>query len=235
MLYVGSHWGDPLDGYVCSSKYMKDAYKKRSSDFMRRIVYWQITPNRKELLEVEQRWLALIPDDQLGERFYNLRNKISGQWQADDQTRMTIGEKISTTQRGVKFSPERCAAISAAKLGQVYKPMSEQGRANMRRTFSPEHRAKLGAAIQRRKERGWTYTHTPEARAKLSDALKGKVLSPAHRAAVSAALIGRTYKPRTGPNKPHHKTACPHCGIKVAPSPYARWHGDRCRQRGETG
>jgi hypothetical protein len=60
MLYVGSHYGSTDDGYVCSSKWMKRAYKRRPSDFKRRIIYWQTTPDRKELLETEQRWLSLI-------------------------------------------------------------------------------------------------------------------------------------------------------------------------------
>jgi hypothetical protein len=37
-LYVGSHKGNPDDGYVCSSKYMLQEYKSRPQDFTRQIV-----------------------------------------------------------------------------------------------------------------------------------------------------------------------------------------------------
>jgi hypothetical protein len=36
--YVGAHWGKEDDGYICSSNWMRDAYKKRSQDFLREIL-----------------------------------------------------------------------------------------------------------------------------------------------------------------------------------------------------
>lgn len=32
MYYIGSHWGTESDGYVCSSRRMKFAYKKRPAN-----------------------------------------------------------------------------------------------------------------------------------------------------------------------------------------------------------
>jgi len=37
-LYVGWHKGTPDDGYICSSKLMKEQYNKRPSDFTRQII-----------------------------------------------------------------------------------------------------------------------------------------------------------------------------------------------------
>jgi hypothetical protein len=37
-LYIGSHKGDPDDGYVCSYKYMMEEYNNRPSDFIRQII-----------------------------------------------------------------------------------------------------------------------------------------------------------------------------------------------------
>jgi hypothetical protein len=46
--YLGAHWGTENDGYVCSSKWMKSAYKRRHQDFKRRILERNITT--KELM-----------------------------------------------------------------------------------------------------------------------------------------------------------------------------------------
>ena len=36
--YVGCHWGNEYDGYVCSSSWMNQAYRIRPQDFKRRII-----------------------------------------------------------------------------------------------------------------------------------------------------------------------------------------------------
>lgn len=36
--YIGSHWGTPDDGYICSSPWMRQAYKHRPLDFKRRVL-----------------------------------------------------------------------------------------------------------------------------------------------------------------------------------------------------
>jgi hypothetical protein len=96
-LYIGSHYGSSRislrkGGYVCSSRYMKAAYKGRPSHFMRRVVYWQTTPDRKELLETEQRWLDLIPKGELGKRFYNLAKQAKNHWHVDEGKRKRKAE-----------------------------------------------------------------------------------------------------------------------------------------------
>jgi len=57
--YVGSHWGNENDGYVCSSRMMRQSYNRRPDDFKRRIVK-RIYTNRKDLLIEEERWLSMI-------------------------------------------------------------------------------------------------------------------------------------------------------------------------------
>lgn len=63
--YVGSHWGTEDDGYVCSSKWMKQAYSRRPSDFRRRVVS-RIDTTKRDLREEELRWLRMIRPDELG-------------------------------------------------------------------------------------------------------------------------------------------------------------------------
>ena len=71
MYYIGCHWGTEDDGYICSNNRMRDAYRRRPNDFKRRIIQNGIT--RENLLEEEYKWLQLIPDNQLGKKYYNLR------------------------------------------------------------------------------------------------------------------------------------------------------------------
>jgi len=76
-LYIGSHMGAYNDGYICSSKWMKAGYKRKPFNFMKRIIYWQLTDNSKELREIEQKWLDLIKEHELGIRFYNMSKKAA--------------------------------------------------------------------------------------------------------------------------------------------------------------
>jgi hypothetical protein len=75
MYYIGSHIGTETDGYVCSSKRMRQAYLRRPETFKRRILYHLLTNDRSILLQEEKRWLDMIKDEELSNRYYNvLRN-----------------------------------------------------------------------------------------------------------------------------------------------------------------
>src|SRR5271166_4017683 len=70
--YIGCHWGREDDGYICSSNWMRDAYRRRSQDFKRRIIKTNIS-SKELLLEQEHKWLSLIKKEELGKKYYNLR------------------------------------------------------------------------------------------------------------------------------------------------------------------
>lgn len=70
MLYVGSHKGSTDDGYVCSSKYMMEEYKKRPEDFSRQIISEGTWKNCRKL---EARILQSV-NAALNEQFYNRHN-----------------------------------------------------------------------------------------------------------------------------------------------------------------
>lgn len=119
MYYIGCHWGLEHDGYICSSKRMRNAYDYRPEDFKRRIIKSNI-PSRIAMLEEEFRWLSMIPDDQLGRKYYNHNKHHFGHWSslpnADE-----IREKAGAKNKGKKhnFSEEylieRGRQISEAK------------------------------------------------------------------------------------------------------------------------
>lgn len=91
--YIGCRWGREDDGYICSSRWMRKSYKRRPDDFKRRIIA-RIYTSKKDLLDEEYRWLKMIPKDQLGKQYYNLRNDYHAHWSATSNAK-TIGQKIS--------------------------------------------------------------------------------------------------------------------------------------------
>ena len=98
-LYIGCHWGSEDDGYICSSTLMRNNYRNRPQDFRRKILQ-RVFTTRTDLLEVEYRWLQLIPELQLGVKFYNKNKHKFGHWSAQDLGRGTKGTMTITD--GVK-------------------------------------------------------------------------------------------------------------------------------------
>jgi hypothetical protein len=92
--YIGCRWGDETDGYICSSNWMKQGFKRRPNDFKRKILS-RIYTNKKDLLEEEYKWLSKIKKEKLGKRYYNLHNHHFGHWSSNEQSKLTVGQKIS--------------------------------------------------------------------------------------------------------------------------------------------
>ncbi len=121
--YIGSHWGIENDGYICSSTWMKQAYRNRPQDFKRRIIFQSDNLTRKELLLEEYKWLALIKQQELGKRYYNLKIGTA-HWSADPNSLLTVGEKISLANKGKKKkspgprTPEQRDQIRKRQLGR---------------------------------------------------------------------------------------------------------------------
>lgn len=78
MFYLGSHLGYPSDRYVCGSKRMYAARRRRPQDFKRRIILKMEVTTIRELHKEEQRWLDMIQDEELGTRYYNMKKLASG-------------------------------------------------------------------------------------------------------------------------------------------------------------
>jgi hypothetical protein len=96
--YIGSHWGTETDGYLCSSNWMRDAHKRRPHDFKRRILA-RVHTSKQDLLVEEGKWLALIPKEEIGKKYYNLHNSQPGHWTATDN-KLSIGDKIKIALKG---------------------------------------------------------------------------------------------------------------------------------------
>jgi len=103
--YIGSHWGTEDDGYVCSSAWLMQAYKKRPQDFKRKIIK-RIYSTRIDLLNEEFKWLSLIKEHEIKIRYYNLNIKSTGHWTAYPENVKTIQEKISLKTKEAMQNPE---------------------------------------------------------------------------------------------------------------------------------
>jgi hypothetical protein len=170
MYYIGCHWGTVDDGYICSSKWMRDAYRYRPHDFKKRIIKKGI--KRKELLSEEYKWLQLIKQEDIGTRYYNLHTKHFGHWSTVESFNFTVRQKLSEASKKLHQDP-------------VYKKKFFEGRKNM----PPQTQEQ----IDKRSKANTGKKRTQETKRKISDAHKGKVmgsLSDETRAKLSIALTG---------------------------------------------
>jgi hypothetical protein len=111
---VGSHQGDPDDGYVTSTGWMMRAYRKRPEDFKRRIIAYCFIDDLKELRALEQRWLQMIKPCELGERYYNYKRVATGGnlYEGFSEARMKeVSKKLRDSRTGEKHHSARAVVI----------------------------------------------------------------------------------------------------------------------------
>jgi hypothetical protein len=149
--YIGCHWGSVDDGYICSSSWMKKAYKIRPQDFKRRILKTNLT--REQMYVEEQRYFVMIKEEEIKIKYYNLSLSSKDPWHKHPLKNSSIGAKISAAKKGKKTgpcSPEKAKAISEAKKKAFAERggMSEEHKEKLRQAklgkkLSPEHREKV--------------------------------------------------------------------------------------------
>ena len=103
--YIGCHWGNENDGYICSSKWMKDSYKRRKKDFKKRILS-KVYTNKQDLLKEEYKWLCLIKDEELGKKYYNLHNHHFNHWSLSEEVKLPALKKMSVKRKEYFKNPE---------------------------------------------------------------------------------------------------------------------------------
>lgn len=130
--YIGCHWGTEDDGYICSSTWMRKAYKRRINDFKRRILKTNLT--RQQMYIEEQRYFNMIKNEEIKIKYYNLCLSSKKPWHQFPEHIKTIGQKISESKKGKSSGP--CKPETAEKISQ----------ANKGKKFTKEHREKLRQA-----------------------------------------------------------------------------------------
>ena len=132
-LYVGSHKGSTDDGYVCSSKYMMEEYRKRPEDFTRQIV---AEGRLDDIRKLESSILKSVKA-RLDEQFYNKHDNDGlyfdgwkkGEFSDEHRKNMSIAaskrkrtkehlENLHAGRRNSKNSNEHNEAIRKAIIGR---------------------------------------------------------------------------------------------------------------------
>ena len=153
-LYVGSHKGAVDDGYVSSSKYMKEEYMKRRQDFTRQVI---ATGSDEDMRKFERTILLAInaKDD---EQFYN-RSNADGLFGFTGPKTKEHREKISKALQG------NTIMLGRTRSEETKRKISESLRG---RKKSVEHKEKMKG----KRTGGWN--HTEETKAKISATKKGE-------------------------------------------------------------
>jgi hypothetical protein len=85
----------------------------------------------------------LISEEELGKRYYNLRQHKWGHWSTDKNSRQTVADKIRGNKNrfGKQKSPEECAKISKGLTGKIRTLESRKKQAESLRGYkqSAEH------------------------------------------------------------------------------------------------
>ena len=192
--YIGSHWGTENDRYVCSSTWMKQAYKHRPLDFKRKVIT-RIYSSKQNLLNEENRWLSMIKPSEIKERYYNLRIHEFGHWSADKDKSLLVKEKnkksdntkgIRNYWKGKQKSEEHKAKISNALKG---KPLNYTRTDETRKLISENNKrlhkeGKIGT-------RGKKYTE--ESKKKMSEWQIGNKASEESKSKMRASAAGRKW------------------------------------------
>jgi len=201
--YVGSHWGSKEDGYICSSDWMKKAFKRRPQDFKRRILE-RVENNRGDLLATEYKWLSLIKDGELGKRYYNLTNHLNGHWTTDEEKRLTVREKLSAAQKRNFEDPEYRAKFMDTR--KKLPPQTAEAREKRRVSMLGKNvgRPKTEKFYEGRKKRKGVAIHTTERKQRLRETSTFKMLNKT-------------------------KISCKFCGTEGNVGNIARYHNDRCK------
>ena len=115
MYYVGSHYYGRRY-YICSSRWLKNAIRKRPQDFSRRIIFKLTDGTKEDLHKVEQLYLNMIKPEELGIRYYNLKRQATGGNGGARKNQTNTPESNlarSLTQKGKKKPPSHSEKLRA--------------------------------------------------------------------------------------------------------------------------
>ena len=202
--YIGSHWGTEDDGYICSSRWMRNAYKRRPNSFKRRIIS-RIYTCRKDLLIKEYTWLSMIKQEELkGIRYYNMNNFQNGHWIAEDYAK-TVQERISIKTKEAMQRPEVRENYLAALKNRDNRSSELEVRAKRSKSM-------IGKNV------GKDNSKAIEA-ARLVNT--GRNISDDHRSKIAAAGVFKAMNSK--------KIKCKYCGTEGNPGNIGRYHNDKCK------
>ena len=203
--YIGMHWGTEDDGYVCSSKWMRDAYKRRTTDFKRKILE-RVYTNRNDLYHREKYWLSLIKENELKVRYYNLSKNVNDTW-LNEENIISRKEKISIRTKEAMQRPEIREKYLNSLTTRDTKSSDIEVREKRRNSM-------IGKNVGKDVSKAVKISAEMRRGVKLSEQHKQKIKN-----AGTFSLIN---------NK---KVSCIHCGFIGNPGNIGRYHNDRCKRK----
>lgn len=209
MYYIGCHWGTEDDGYICSSNRMRNAYKRRPEDFRRRII--GKFDNKIEMLINENEWLTLIGKENLGKKYYNLKDCQFNHWSVEEQNSVKIKKTISERTKEAMNKPE---------IREKYeKGLSKRNT----RSSDPEVREK-----RRKSMLGKNKVKTDKQLEAARNAAKKRIgvpLSKEHKEKIKNTTAFKTLNTL--------KLKCKYCDFVGNKGNLARYHNEKCKQNKE--
>lgn len=222
--YIGMHWGSEDDGYICSSNWMRDAYKRRPQDFKRKILE-KIYTNRKELYEREQYWLSQIKEEELKVRYYNLRKKVNDTWLSENKKLKRV-ERISQKTKEAMQRPEVREKYLKALETRNNRSADPEVREKRRKSMMGKNAGKITV----RDKEGKVFNTTKEDPRWISGELvaaskgvKRPPLSKEHRNKIKETTVFKELN-----NK---KIRCKYCDFIGNPGNVGRYHNEKCKNR----
>lgn len=125
-----------------------------------------------------------------------------------EQGKQSQREAIAGEKNGARQEQAR-KKIADSKLGKKRAPFSQEWREKLSQAGKGENNSRYGAVV------------SEETRKKISDKIRGRKQSDEEKQRRGLANLG----------KKREKQLCPHCNQLIAVNTYARWHGDRCKDK----
>jgi len=204
--YIGSHWGTVEDGYICSSTWMRNAYKYRKEDFKRRIIT-KVTSSKADLLKKEYAYLSLIEENELGKKYYNMTKHLNGHWFTEEERAKSLSERISQKTKEAMNRPD----VREKYLAGLAKRDNGSSR--------PEAREKRRQSMIG-KNVGKNNSKAVKASAEMR---RGVPLSEEHRNKIKETTALKSLN--------NMKIKCTHCNFIGNKGNVARYHNNRCKHK----
>jgi hypothetical protein len=162
--YIGRHEGHSNDGYIGSGVSFSKEYSKRPDTFSRNILWEGQFETPEELKDIEEKFLSLIPDDELfygiNKKYYNICKNSIGFTSKDNPMKIPeIVEQMKKTQKikNIKSPWENSVAKYGyenackknAQLGNTH------GKGNKGKPKSEEHKRNISLNRKGGKPKGW--------------------------------------------------------------------------------
>lgn len=181
-MYIGSHKGQPDDGYIASGKLFLEYYHRDPDDFTREIL---AQGEYTEMRDIERR-LQLEVDAARNPMYFNQSNS-SKTFYLKEHT-AEAKKKIADLQRGRTASPEAREKMSRSRTGKKRsaEAIAKTAEAHRGRKRPKETGEKISARLRGKKA-------SDEAKAKMSNVRKGKPRPEGFAEKVSKALKGRPF------------------------------------------